>query len=149
MRPLFFSANSMPLQLWSLRCSWGWKKCFLCTKHKRDVLWAQTLCCAAWGGEKRWRRGKGGGNWHIKEKEFKINLISQSLSPPPRGLQWACSVLLWDTRRAQREWTRDEERREWGSDRSNKLASSQKRQLWIKMSELVVPFLCMCVWSWT
>lgn len=30
------------------------------------------------------RRGEWGGNCHIKGKEFKINLISQSLSPPKR-----------------------------------------------------------------
>lgn len=39
----------------------------------------QTLCCAAGRGEKRWGKG---GNYHIKGKEFKINLISQSPSTP-------------------------------------------------------------------
>lgn len=36
-------------------------------------------------GEERRGEGEGrGGNCHIKGKEFKINLISQSLSPPKR-----------------------------------------------------------------
>lgn len=146
----------MPLQLWSLRCSWGWKKCFLCTKHKRDVLWAQTLRCAAWGGEKRWRRGKGGGNWHIKEKEFKINLISQSLSPP-REVYSEHALSCCETQGEHRE--SEPEMRNVESEVLIEVISwlpvrifqmfTQKRQLWIKMSELVVPFLCMCVWSWT
>lgn len=33
-------------------------------------------------GEVRQSGGREGGNCHIKGKEFKINLISQSLSPP-------------------------------------------------------------------
>lgn len=79
------------------------------------------LCC--------WERREGGvgGNYHIKGKEFKINLISQS--PPPRGLQWACSVLLWHTRRVQSEWNRDEERGR-GPDRGNQLAPNQVELVW-------------------
>lgn len=47
----------------------------------------QTPRCAAWGDEPKRRGGKGGGNCHIKGKEFKINLISQSLLHPPPPLQ--------------------------------------------------------------
>lgn len=81
--------------LWSLRFSWGWKKCILCTKHKpmRCAL-EQTPRCAAWGDEPRRRGGKGGGNCHIKGKEFKINLISQSLlHPPPPSKRFTVSML--------------------------------------------------------
>ena len=75
--------SGRPFLLWSLRFGWGWKKHFLCTKYKLEVLWNR-LRAVLLGGE---RRGEGegrGGNCHIKGKEFKINLISQSLSPPKR-----------------------------------------------------------------
>lgn len=59
------------------------KKRFLCTKHKLDVLWNRLRAVPL--GEERRGEGEGrGGNCHIKGKEFKINLISQSLSPPKR-----------------------------------------------------------------
>lgn len=61
----------------------GVKETLLCTKHKLEVLWNRRRAVLL--GEERRGEGEGrGGNCHIKGKEFKIYLISQSLSPPKR-----------------------------------------------------------------
>lgn len=69
----------------------------------------QTPCCAAWRGVERWGREKGG-NCHIKGKEFKINLISQSLSPPKRLTVSMLHLVLRHKQRTETaEWKR------WGT----------------------------------
>lgn len=109
--------SGRPFLLWSLRFSWGWKKCFLCTKHKRDVLWNRP--CAVLLGEER--EEVGGCNCHIKGKEFKINVISQSLSPPKRFTVSMLRLVMRHKESTERvKWRREERGR--GSDRGNRLA---------------------------
>lgn len=95
------------------------KQCFLCTQHEQDVLLQQASCCAARRREKRWGRGEEG-NCHIKGKEFKINLISQSLSPPKR---LAVSMLRLVMR--HKESTEAVKWRWWGTGRGDWLLHNQ------------------------
>lgn len=69
----------------------------------------------------RERDREGGGNCHIKGKEFKINLISQSLSPPKRFTVSMLRLVMRHKESTERvKWRREERGR--GSDRGNRLA---------------------------
>lgn len=63
-----------------LDCATRLKKA-CCIKCTFTGLFSKLRCCKERGVEEV-RHREGGGNCHIKVKEFKINLISQSLSGP-------------------------------------------------------------------
>ncbi len=80
-------------------------------------------------GEGEGRGGGGGGNCHIKGKEFKINLISQSLSPPKRLTVSMLRLVMRHKESTERvKWRRKERGR--GSDRGNRLAPDQLELVW-------------------
>lgn len=116
------------------------------------------LCCWEGKGEVRERGGGGGGNCHIKGKEFKINLISQSLSPPKRfTVSMLCLVMRHKESTERVKWRRGERGR--GSDRGNWLASDQVELVWegshrrgnfvCKSCVAISKLLCLYVWSST
>ena len=84
-------------------------------------------------GEERRGEGEGteggGGNCHIKGKEFKINLISLSLSPPKRLTVSMLHLVVRHKESTERvKWRREERGR--GSDRGNRLAPNQVELVW-------------------
>lgn len=89
--------------------------------QKRCAL-EQAPCCAVWRGETRWGKG---GNYHIKGKEFKINLISHSPSAPLKRftVSMLCLVKRHKERTESVKWRWEARGR--GSDRGNLLASNQ------------------------
>lgn len=78
--------------------------------------------------EVREREGEGG-NCHIKGKEFKIKVISKSLSPPKRFTVSMLRLVVRHKESTERVKWRWEERGR-GSDRGNQLAPYQDELLW-------------------
>ena len=100
------------------------------------------LCC--WESREEVRESEregGGGNCHIKGKEFKINLISQSLSPPKRfTVSMLCLVMRHKESTERVKWRREERGR--GSDRGNRLAPHQGELVWERFTQKRGNFVC-------
>lgn len=90
-----------------------------------DVLWNRLLAVLL----KEERRGEGEGcNCHIKVKEFKINLISQSLSPPKRFIASMLCLVARLKESTESEMETGRKRRDF--DRGNRLAPNQSELVW-------------------